>query len=144
LFTHLCASLSIDVELTVKTLETPLTEESLKLALKPTLAAKQYGSEDLLASLVSEAVLAVMPKNPTAVRRNFTLSVRTWRSLMDCCIFLQFNVDNVRVVKIMGGGLSQSRVIRGMVFGREPEGKLTLSLDLLLSPFSFFSSPPAP
>ncbi|GAA5896296.1 chaperonin-containing T-complex subunit CCT8 [Sporobolomyces salmoneus] len=88
-------------KLTVKTLETPLTEESLKLALKPTLAAKQYGSEDLLASLVSEAVLAVMPKNPTA-----------------------FNVDNVRVVKIMGGGLSQSRVIRGMVFGREPEGTI--------------------
>jgi len=137
LFTHRCASLSINVELTVKTLETPLTEASLKLALKPTLAAKQYGSEDLLASLVSEAVLAVMPKNPTAVSRNFTLSVRTWRSLMDSCIFLQFNVDNVRVVKIMGGGLSQSRVIRGMVFGREPEGKLTLSLDLLSSPFSF-------
>ncbi|GAA5875862.1 hypothetical protein JCM16303_004025 [Sporobolomyces ruberrimus] len=88
-------------KLTVKTLESPLTEESLKLALKPTLAAKQYGSEDLLASLVSEAVLAVMPKNPTA-----------------------FNVDNVRVVKIMGGGLSQSRVIRGMVFGREPEGTI--------------------
>ncbi|GAA5839132.1 hypothetical protein JCM3766R1_002266 [Sporobolomyces carnicolor] len=88
-------------KLTVKTLESPLTEDSLKLALKPTLAAKQYGSEDLLASLVSEAVLAVMPKNPTA-----------------------FNVDNVRVVKIMGGGLSQSRVIKGMVFGREPEGTI--------------------
>lgn len=38
--------------------------------------------------------------------------------------YTQFNVDSVRVVKIMGGGLSQSRVIRGMVFGREPEGKL--------------------
>ncbi|GAA5900780.1 hypothetical protein JCM5296_004893 [Sporobolomyces johnsonii] len=86
-------------KLAIRTLETPLTEESLKLALKPTLAAKQYGSEDLLASLVSEAVLAVMPKDPRA-----------------------FNVDNVRVVKIMGGGLTQSRVIRGMVFGREPEG----------------------
>ena len=33
-----------------------------------------------------------------------------------------FNVDNVRVVKIMGAGLSSSRVIKGMVFGREPEG----------------------
>ncbi|GAA5971963.1 hypothetical protein JCM21900_003131 [Sporobolomyces salmonicolor] len=86
-------------QLAIRTLETPLTEESLKLALKPTLAAKQYGAEDLLASLVSEAVLAVMPKDPRA-----------------------FNVDNVRVVKIMGGGLTQSRVIRGMVFGREPEG----------------------
>ena len=34
-----------------------------------------------------------------------------------------FNVDNVRVVKIMGGSLAGSRVVRGMVFGREPEGR---------------------
>ena len=34
-----------------------------------------------------------------------------------------FNVDNVRVVKIMGGSLSGSKVVRGMVFGREPEGQ---------------------
>ena len=33
-----------------------------------------------------------------------------------------FNVDNVRVVKIMGGSLSGSRVVQGMVFGRAPEG----------------------
>ena len=33
-----------------------------------------------------------------------------------------FNVDNVRVVKIMGGGLYKSEVVQGMVFGREPEG----------------------
>ncbi|GAA5955275.1 hypothetical protein JCM8115_001900 [Rhodotorula mucilaginosa] len=83
----------------VRTLETPLAEESLQVALRPTLAAKQYGAEDLLSRLVAEAVMAVMPSNPKT-----------------------FNVDNVRVVKIMGGGLSQSRVIRGMVFGREPEG----------------------
>lgn len=86
-------------KLAIRTLETPLTTESLVLALRPTLASKQYGSEDLLAKLVAEAVLAVMPKDPK-----------------------NFNVDNVRVVKIMGGGLSSSRVIRGMVFGREPEG----------------------
>ncbi|KAL8283198.1 hypothetical protein RQP46_005976 [Phenoliferia psychrophenolica] len=86
-------------KLCVRTLETPLTTESLILALRPTLAAKQYGSEDLLAKLVAEAVLAVMPKDAK-----------------------NFNVDNVRVVKIMGGGLNSSRVIRGMVFGRSPEG----------------------
>ena len=52
-----------------------------------------------MASLVAEAVLAVLPKNPA-----------------------NFNVDNVRVVKIMGGSLEQSRVIKGMVLGREPDG----------------------
>lgn len=35
-----------------------------------------------------------------------------------------FNVDNVRVVKIMGGSLGGSKVVQGMVFGREPEGAI--------------------
>lgn len=65
------------------------------------MAAKQSGSEDLLASLIAEAILAVLPKNPQ-----------------------NFNVDNVRVVKIMGGSLEQSKVVKGMVFGREPDGSV--------------------
>jgi T-complex protein 1 subunit theta len=64
-------------------------------------AAKQTGSEDLLAELVAEAVLAVLPKNPD-----------------------MFNIDNVRVVKILGGSVEQSRVVKGMVFGREPDGSV--------------------
>ena len=82
------------------TLPSPLTHASLALALKPAIASKQYGYEDTLATLVAEAALVVMPNNPK-----------------------HFNVDNVRVVKIMGGSLSGSRVVQGMVFGREPEGK---------------------
>ncbi|KAF2156928.1 T-complex protein 1 subunit theta [Myriangium duriaei CBS 260.36] len=73
--------------------------KDLARALRSVIGAKQAGYEDLLADLVAEAVLAVLPKNPG-----------------------NFNVDNVRVVKIMGGSLDQSRVVRGMVFGREPEG----------------------
>lgn len=72
------------------------------MPLRSVLAAKQYGNEDLLANLVSEACMAVMPGKPT-----------------------DFNVDNVRVVKIMGGSLERSRVIKGMVLGREPEGTVT-------------------
>ncbi|KAH7334721.1 T-complex protein 1 [Rhizoctonia solani] len=77
----------------------PLTKESLAVVLKSSIASKQYGSEDTLASLVAEAALAVMPSRPE-----------------------HFNVDNVRVVKIMGGSLNSSAVIRGMVFNREPQG----------------------
>jgi T-complex protein 1 subunit theta len=33
-----------------------------------------------------------------------------------------FNADNIRVVKVMGGGLEDSKVVRGMVFSREPSG----------------------
>jgi chaperonin GroEL (HSP60 family) len=86
--------------LSTTTLPSPLTHASLALALKPAIASKQYGYEDTLATLVAEAALVVMPNNPK-----------------------HFNVDNVRVVKIMGGSLSGSRVVQGMVFGREPEGK---------------------
>jgi T-complex protein 1 subunit theta len=73
----------------------------LAKAIRTVVASKQSGSEDFLAGMVAEAVLAVLPKNP-----------------------VNFNVDNVRVVKIMGGSLEQSRVVKGMVFGREPDGSV--------------------
>jgi T-complex protein 1 subunit theta len=73
--------------------------DELAKAIRTVVASKQSGTEDVLAPLVADAVLAVLPKNP-----------------------LNFNVDNVRVVKIMGGSLEQSKVVKGMVFGREPEG----------------------
>ncbi|KAF1812522.1 t-complex protein-like protein 1 [Eremomyces bilateralis CBS 781.70] len=77
------------------------SQEELSKAIRTVIASKQSGNEDLLADLVAEAVLAVLPKDP-----------------------INFNVDNVRVVKIMGGSLEQSRVVKGMVFGREPEGNV--------------------
>ncbi|OJJ89025.1 chaperonin-containing T-complex subunit CCT8 [Aspergillus glaucus CBS 516.65] len=85
-------------ELEVDRLQDLRSQEELTKALRTVVASKQSGTEDLLASLVAEAVLSVLPKNP-----------------------VNFNVDNVRVVKIMGGSLENSRVIKGMVFGREPE-----------------------
>jgi T-complex protein 1 subunit theta len=73
----------------------------LTKAIKTVVASKQFGNEDIIAPLVSEAVLAVLPKNP-----------------------LNFNVDNIRVVKIMGSSLKESRVVKGMVFPRSPEGSV--------------------
>ena len=75
--------------------------QQLQKALRTVIASKQSGQEDILAPLVSSAILAVLPKNPEA-----------------------FNVDNIRVVKIMGGSLAQSTVVKGMVFGREPDGSV--------------------
>lgn len=96
--------------LSTSSLPSPFTRESLITALKPVIASKQYGYEDTLSSLVAEAALVVMPKNPK-----------------------NFNVDNVRVVKIMGGSLSGSKVVQGMVFGREPEGNYTQILNTVLT-----------
>ncbi|AJR72126.1 CRE_HP_G0116000.mRNA.1.CDS.1 [Saccharomyces cerevisiae] len=77
--------------------------ELLKM-IKPVISSKKYGSEDILSELVSEAVSHVLPVAQQAGEIPY------------------FNVDSIRVVKIMGGSLSNSTVIKGMVFNREPEG----------------------
>jgi T-complex protein 1 subunit theta len=95
-----CA-LEVLPDLVIDKVEDLFSADELSKALRTVIAAKQTGSEDLLAELVAEAVLMVLPKNPTA-----------------------FNIDNVRVVKILGGAVEQSRVVKGMVFGREPDGSV--------------------
>lgn len=88
-------------DLEVDKLEDLRSLAGLSKAIRTVIAAKQLGTEDILADMVAEAVLAVLPKNP-----------------------YNFNVDNIRVAKIMGGSLEQSRVVKGMVFGREPDGSI--------------------
>lgn len=94
--------------LSVATLSSPPTPESLALALRPAIAAKQYGQDHILAPLVAQAVALILPSSSSSANASTSLK--------------EFNVDNVRVVKIMGGSLSASRVVRGMIFAREPEG----------------------
>ena len=89
------------LELVVDQVKDIRSPRELAKALRTVIASKQSGNEGILAPLVSEAVLAVMPGNP-----------------------INFNVDNIRVVKIMGGSLSQSTVVKGMVFPREPNGEI--------------------
>ncbi|KAK5652546.1 hypothetical protein OQA88_10452 [Cercophora sp. LCS_1] len=88
-------------ELEVDKVEDLRSQEELSKAIRTVVASKQNGNEDFLANLVAEAVLSVLPKNPS-----------------------NFNVDNIRVVKIMGGSLEQSRVVKGMVFPKEPDGSI--------------------
>ncbi|KAI1643418.1 T-complex protein 1 [Daldinia loculata] len=88
-------------------------QEQLSKAIRTVVASKQNGNEDTLATLVSEAVLAVLPKNP-----------------------VNFNVDNIRVVKIMGGSLEQSKVVKGMVFPKEPDGSVKKATKAKVAVFS--------
>ncbi|GME76924.1 unnamed protein product [Ambrosiozyma monospora] len=69
---------------------------------QPVISSKQYGSEEKISKLIVESVLNVLPKNNAKF----------------------FNVDSIRVVKIMGSSLQQSFVLKGMVFPREPESNL--------------------
>ncbi|KFY16484.1 hypothetical protein V492_01295 [Pseudogymnoascus sp. VKM F-4246] len=100
-------------ELTVDKVEDMRSQKELSKAIRTVVASKQCGSEDFLADLIAEAVLAVLPKNP-----------------------VQFNVDTVRVVKIMGGSMEQSRVVKGMVFGREPDGSVKKAVRAKVGVFS--------
>lgn len=72
---------------------------ALTRAITSAIASKQFGYESLLAPLVADACLTVMPSHPS----NFT-------------------VDNVRVVKVLGGSLEQSEVVNGLVI---PQDTLT-------------------
>lgn len=74
--------------------------EQVATVIRAAIASKQYGHEALLARLVADACVRVTPAaNPAA-----------------------FNVDNVRVAKIPGGGVTDSSLVQGMLVPRAPEG----------------------
>jgi len=76
-------------------------EESVKRAVRTAVMSKQYGNKDFLAELITKACISILPDKET-----------------------QFNVDNVRVCKILGSGLHSSQVINGMVFKRHAESNV--------------------
>lgn len=76
-------------------------KEEVVSRMKAAVASKQFGQEDILCPLIAEACLQVCPKNPT-----------------------NFNVDNVRVAKLLGGGLQNSTIVRGMVLKNDAIGSI--------------------
>lgn len=94
-------ALEILEDLTVWTVEKKdfRDEALLARAMRSAISAKQFGCEDILAPLIAKACLTVLPKN-----------------------MYNFNVDNVRVCKILGGSLEQSTVVKGMVLKGETQG----------------------
>jgi len=75
--------------------------DDVERAIKASVMSKQYGNEDFLAGLITEACIGSLPKKS------------------------HFNVDNVRVCKILGSGILSSAVVQGMVFKRLVEGDVT-------------------
>ncbi|XP_006650753.1 T-complex protein 1 subunit theta [Oryza brachyantha] len=77
------------------------SKEEVVLRMRSAVASKQFGQEDILCPLVADACMQVCPKNPA-----------------------NFNVDNVRVAKLLGGGLHNSSVVRGMVLKNDAVGTI--------------------
>lgn len=70
-------------------------------AVRTSVMSKHYGSEDFLSNLIVDACRTVHQSGQA------------------------FNVDNVRVCKILGSGIESSQVVHGMVFKRNVEGSVT-------------------
>ena len=91
----------------------PLTDgrskDELVRVVKPVLAAKHLGSEDILAPLVAEACLGTMSSSTVGPA--------------------SFSVESVRVAKILGGDISQSHVVHGFVALRGLETTRTSATD---------------
>ena len=76
--------------------------EEVTKFIKPVIGSKLvHGQEDFLAPLVAQACINVVPKEKE-----------------------KFDVDNVRVAKILGGNLMKSEVIKGMLVVRKTEGSV--------------------
>uniref|UniRef100_A0A8C5F369 T-complex protein 1 subunit theta n=1 Tax=Gadus morhua TaxID=8049 RepID=A0A8C5F369_GADMO len=80
--------------------------------IRPAVMSKQYGNEDFLANLIAQACVSIFPESGS------------------------FNVDSVRVCKILGCGITASTMLHGMVFKKELEGDLTSVKDANIAVFS--------
>lgn len=76
--------------------------DQLSRAIKTCISSKQFGYEDLLAKMVAQAAIQVMPADQK-----------------------KFDTDNVRVAKIVGGAITKSHVVSGMVHTRGCVGSVT-------------------
>ncbi|URE36466.1 T-complex protein 1 subunit [Musa troglodytarum] len=77
------------------------SKEEVVSRMKAAVASKQFGQEQLLCPIIADACIQVCPKNPA-----------------------NFNVDNIRVAKLLGGGLHNSTVVRGMVLKNDAIGTI--------------------
>lgn len=106
-------ALKILPDLVCHTLSDLRSKEEVMKGLKTSLASKQYGYEDFLADIVAEACISILPENPQ-----------------------NFNVDNVRVAKIVGSGVLATSIMTGMVFKREVEGVIDRATDAKIAVYS--------
>jgi len=76
-------------------------EKDILDAIRGPIDAKQYGYAASLSSLVARACIQTLPKNPKF-----------------------FDVDNIRVIKILGGGIHDSIFIKGAALKGDVEGSI--------------------
>jgi len=99
--------------LVVKTITNLREEKEITEALKGPIGAKQYGYESVLVPLVTKACIQTLPKNVK-----------------------YFDVDNIRVVKVLGSGISDSKIIKGAVIKGDSEGTIKSKINAKVAVFN--------
>lgn len=87
--------------MSVDKIEDLFNPEQVQKFIKTSIMSKQFGYEDAIAKVVSEACISTCPKNPLA-----------------------FNVDNIRTIKIEGGGVSDLSLVNGLILRKGAEGSI--------------------
>ena len=88
-----------DGKFVAKEVADPRSVDDVVKCLRPVIAAKQYGYADVVTPLVARACIDVCPRDAA-----------------------RFNTDSVRVAKLIGAGVSDSTIIRGLVVPHDTEG----------------------
>lgn len=88
-------------------------ETEVMKAIRPAIMSKQLGHEDIIANLITKACISILPDSK-----------------------VQFNVDNVRVTKILGSSLPQSQVVQGLVFKRSVESTIIKKTNAKIAVFT--------
>lgn len=106
-------ALEILNELVVHKVENPRDVQQVAHAIKAAVGSHLYGFQDIIAPKIADACVQVLPKNPA-----------------------NFNVDNVRVAKILGLGVVDTEVVNGFVLTRGAEGTVKHVTDAKIAVFA--------
>jgi len=99
--------------LVTKTITDLKNENDVLDALRSPIDAKQYGYESTLTALVARACIQTLPRNPK-----------------------NFDVDNIRVIKVLGGGVHDSTLIKGAALKGDSEGSIKSKLNAKVAVFA--------
>jgi hypothetical protein len=104
---YLWIKTKFQLELVVLKVEDMRNATQVSNVLKTAIGSHLYDYQDMLAPKIANACIQVCPK-----------------------VVSNFNVDNVRVAKIVGGGVSDTEVVKGFVLTRGAEGMCLFSKHL--------------
>merc|ERR1719219_873842 len=102
-------------KLAISKCEDLMNQEHVANAIQTSLGSKQYGYEDFLAKLIAKTCIATINAGASP---------------------MSFSVDNVRICKIVGGGVTDSSMVKGMMFKRLIESDITNVADAKIAAFS--------